>query len=161
VRTASAAIARRLATLPPFQAAQRLSIYVSTGNEVETHELIRQLLAQGREVAVPVFRDGRYELGRLEDFDADLQPGHWGIGEPRVVRAAGEPQVWVVPGVAFDRHGHRLGHGKGYFDRLLAGRPGVKIGLAYEFQVVPAVPVTADDVRLDFIVTEQQTIQGI
>ncbi len=160
VRSASAAIEQRLAKVPEFRAARCLCAYVSTGQEVGTHGLIRHLLAAGREIVVPVFRDGRYGVGRVEDFDADLRPGHWGILEPRVVRAGGEPEVWLVPGVAFDGRGYRLGHGKGYFDQLLAGRPGTKIGLAYDFQIVESVPVAAHDVRLDYIITEHQTIKG-
>ena len=58
------------------------------------------------------------------------------------------------------RSGGRVGHGKGYFDRLLTGTSGVKIGLAYEFQVVEVVPAAAHDVRLDYIITEKQTIKG-
>ncbi len=160
VRAASLAIAERLEQVPEFRAANCLCAYVSTGQEVGTHGLIRQLLASGREVVVPVFRDRRYGVGRVQDFDADLRPGHWGILEPQSVRAGGVPDVWLVPGVAFDGHGYRLGHGKGYFDQLLAGQSGVKIGLAYDFQVVESVPVAAHDVRLDYIITENQTIKG-
>ena len=160
VATASAAIADRLGRVVEFSAAKSLCAYVSQGNEVVTHGLIRQVLARGGRVSVPIFQQGRYGTAEIRDFDADLRPGHRGILEPTVAQPGGEPAVWLVPGVAFDEQGHRLGHGKGYFDRLLEGATGLKIGLAFDFQVVGAVPVALHDVRLDYIITEKRTVKG-
>ena len=87
VRSASAAIWERLALVSAIDNAETFCVYVSTGTEVETHGLIRQLLARGREVCVPAFVQGRYVTAMIDDFDADLQPGHWGILEPQIGRA--------------------------------------------------------------------------
>jgi len=83
------------------------------------------------------------------------------ILEPKLVRPVPvtRPHVWLVPGLAFDRNGNRLGRGKGYFDALLARAPGVKIALTHDFQLLNEVPTEAHDVRMDFIVTEIQVFQ--
>jgi 5-formyltetrahydrofolate cyclo-ligase len=164
IRSASAAVWERLATLPAFAQAERLLIYVSHGAELETHGLIQQLLALGRQVCVPRFDRQRheYEASRLMDFATDLEPGQLGILEP--VAAAVRPvdmqeiEVALVPGRAFSRSGTRLGRGKGYFDRLLAGMSGTKIGLAFSFQVVERVPFESHDVHMDYIVTETELV---
>jgi 5-formyltetrahydrofolate cyclo-ligase len=161
VQQRSAAICARLTDLPAFANARRVFAYVSRGHEVMTHELIQQMLAAGREVGMPAYDTATdtYRASLVEQFPDDLHPGKLDILEPRAVRPVGLDQfeVLLVPGVAFDVHGHRLGRGKGYFDRLLEGARGVKIGLAYEFEVLAEVPVAAHDVPMDLIVTETKT----
>jgi len=161
VRAHSLAVARRLAAIPAYVTAESLAVYVSFGAEIETHDLIRQWLAAGRPVCIPTFNDGGYCLAAIQDFDRDLQAGHLAILEPKLVRPVPvtRPHVWLVPGLAFDRTGNRLGRGKGYFDALLACAPGVKIALTHDFQLLNEVPTEAHDVRMDFIVTETQVFQ--
>jgi len=164
VRLWSAAIWERLSVLGEFSTAARLLVYVSTGNEVDTHGLIRQLLAMGREVCVPRFEPvtQRYVACRVRDFDADLATGKFGILEPRpeaLKPAAADPiGAVLVPGLAFDETGNRLGRGLGHFDRLLRQSGGVKIALAFDFQVVDEVPAEAHDARVDFMVTETRVV---
>ena len=157
----SLAVAQRLASIPTYRAAESLAVYVSFGTEIETHDLIRQLLAVGRQVCIPTFRAGGYQLAEIRDFDRDLSPGKLGILEAKLVRPVpvSRPNVWLVPGLAFDRSGNRLGRGKGYFDALLTHASGVKIALAHDFQLLSEVPTEAHDVQLDFIVTEAQVLQ--
>jgi 5-formyltetrahydrofolate cyclo-ligase len=165
VRARSAAIWERLSVLPEFAGAVRLLVYVSRGAEVDTHGLIRQLLALGRQVCVPWFdpRRQRYIASAVHDFGAELAAGRFGILEPRAeaVRPVAGDQIEavLVPGLAFDGTGNRLGRGMGYFDSLLRETRGKKIALAYEFQVLSEVPAEAHDVRVDFIVTETRTMQ--
>jgi 5-formyltetrahydrofolate cyclo-ligase len=165
VRARSAAIWERLSVLPAFAGAPRALIYVSRDNEVDTRGLIQQLLALGRRVCVPWFdpRRQRYIVSELHDFAADLAPGKFGILEPKsdAVRPVIGNQInaALVPGLAFDTTGNRLGHGMGYFDALLQDVPGAKIALAYDFQVVSDVPAESHDVRMDFIVTETRNMQ--
>jgi 5-formyltetrahydrofolate cyclo-ligase len=140
-----------------FQAAQCIGAYVSVDREIETHGLIRQLLAVGRRVCVPAFV-GEYVAAEIADFDADLQPGQFGILEPRTVRPA-QPEVWLVPGLGFDRRGNRLGRGRGFFDALLRRTLALKIALAHEFQVLERIPAEAHDARMDRIVTETQVYE--
>jgi 5-formyltetrahydrofolate cyclo-ligase len=165
VRARSAAIWERLSVLGEFASATMLLVYVSTGNEVDTHGLIRQLLAMGRRVCVPRFEPvtQRYVASELSDFDADLATGKFGILEPRpeAIRPAAPDQIGaaVVPGLAFDETGHRLGRGMGYFDRLLQEVRGTRIATAFDFQLLGEVPAEAHDARMDFVVTETRVVK--
>jgi 5-formyltetrahydrofolate cyclo-ligase len=165
VRMKSAAIWERLSVLGEFATAARSLIYVSKGTEVDTHGLIQQLLAMGRRVCVPLF-DGvqkQYVASELRDFALDLRPGQFGILEPmpEAVRpVTGDLiDVVLVPGLAFDETGKRLGRGMGYFDRILRDVHGIKIVLAYDFQVLSEVPTEAHDTPVDFIVTEKRILK--
>ncbi|MEI8315146.1 MAG: 5-formyltetrahydrofolate cyclo-ligase [Verrucomicrobiota bacterium] len=157
----SVAVAKQLATLPAFADAKSLAVYVSFGNEIETHNLICQLLKRGRHVCVPAFQNGEYLVAEIQDFDQDLVAGKLNILEPKHPRrvSAVQSEVWLIPGVAFDRNGNRLGRGKGYFDALLKSAPGLKIALAHDFQLLNEVPIEPHDVRMDFIITENQVVQ--
>lgn len=165
VHAGSAAIAQRLAALPELPAATWVAGFVSFGTEVHTHGLLRGLLAAGQRVCVPSFDPvgQRYICSELKHFEADLTPGKLGILEPK--RAALRPvhadqlEAWLLPGLAFDEEGNRLGRGMGYYDQLLRDARGVKIALAYDFQVVQQVPSLAHDVGMDWIVTATRTIR--
>jgi 5-formyltetrahydrofolate cyclo-ligase len=164
VRAKSAAIWERLSVLGEFTSATMLLVYVSTGNEVDTHGLIRQLLAMGRHVCVPRFDPAaqRYVACGLRDFDADLATGKFGILEPRpeaICPAADQVGAAVVPGLAFDETGHRLGRGMGYFDRLLQEVQGTRIAMAFDFQLLDEVPAEAHDARMDCVVTETRVVK--
>jgi 5-formyltetrahydrofolate cyclo-ligase len=155
-RAHSAAVWERLAALPEFTAAKCIGAYVSTGNEIETHGLIRQLLAMGRRVCVPAFA-GKYLPAEIKDFDADLVKGRFGILEPKTVIPAA-PEIWLVPGLAFDGKGNRLGRGRGFYDAMLRQARGPKLALAHEFQLLGEVPADVHDARVDFIVTESRVV---
>jgi 5-formyltetrahydrofolate cyclo-ligase len=161
---ASRAIAARLEALPVFQRARCIQTYVALRYEVDTHELIRRLLREGKQVAVPrVAGDNELQQYRLNNF-SELQIGAFGILEPPSdPRLAGlvtpaQFDLVLVPGLAFDRAGRRLGAGKGYYDRFLAGINAPKIALAFAFQIFARVPVEAHDQRVDMIVTEKEMI---
>ncbi|MDZ7362229.1 MAG: 5-formyltetrahydrofolate cyclo-ligase [candidate division KSB1 bacterium] len=159
---ASAAIISRLETLPIFLHAQAVQTYVALCREVDTHELIRRLLRAGKQVAAPKVESGN-ELQQyfIKDF-SELHPGAFGILEPPAhpSRLASPEQfdLVLVPGLAFDRAGHRLGAGKGYYDRFLAQIKAPKIALAFAFQIVEQIPVEAHDQRVNVIVTEKEVI---
>jgi len=165
VRAKSAAIWERLSVLSEFTSARRLLVYVSAGGEADTHGLIRQLLAMGRNVYVPLFDTAKqhYVASELRDFDMDLATGKFGILEPKpeAIRPAASDQIdaALVPGLAFDETGNRLGRGMGHFDRLLQGVHGTRIALAFDFQLLDEVPADAHDARMDFIVTENRVIK--
>jgi 5-formyltetrahydrofolate cyclo-ligase len=159
---ASRTIVARLEALPVFQRSRRIQTYVALRPEVDTHALIRRLLRAGKQVAVPRVESGR-ELQQylIKDF-SELQVGTFGILEPpsdpsrRVMPA--QFDLVLVPGLAFDRAGNRLGAGKGYYDRFLAGIKAPKIALAFASQIVEQVPIEPHDQRVDMIVTESETI---
>jgi 5-formyltetrahydrofolate cyclo-ligase len=165
VRTASAAVWERLSVLATFASANWLLVYVSKGHEVDTHGLIRQLLALGKRVCVPKFDEAarRYDASELRDFDSELVEGRFKILEPRpeAVRRieAAKLDALLVPGLAFDEHGNRLGRGMGFFDAILRDAHGTKIALAHDFQVVSEVPAEPHDVGVDFIVTETRVVE--
>jgi 5-formyltetrahydrofolate cyclo-ligase len=165
VRVKSADIWERLSVLGEFATASRLLVYVSKEAEVDTRGLIQQLLAMGRQVCVPWF-DGaneQYVASELRDFALDLTAGRFGILEPKpeaVKPVAGDRiDAALVPGLAFDETGNRLGRGMGYFDRILQDVRGVKIALAYDFQLLSEVPTEVHDTPVDFIVTEKRVVR--
>jgi 5-formyltetrahydrofolate cyclo-ligase len=120
-------------------------------------------LGRGKGVAVPVVVRGADELAHawLESLSADaLEPGSFGTFNPRSGRPAvpGDWDLTIVPLLAFDRRGYRLGYGKGFYDRLLAGTRTETIGVAFAVQEINQLPAESHDVSLDWIVTEQETI---
>ena len=155
----SRAIVDRLRALEAFRKAGHVLTYVaSKDNEVDTLPLIESLLAQGRPVLVPVAEPGGHltwsRLGAL----SELCPSRFGILEPQSAfrRPMSPPAsgLVLVPGIAFTPNGYRIGYGRGYFDRFLAGFPGVKVGLAYELQIIEGFPAEPHDAPVDLVVTE-------
>jgi len=157
-------IAARLAALPEYAAAHTVLFYVSFRSEVRTQEMLAEAWRGGKRVVVPYCTGGRLELVAIDDAD-ELSPGTLGIPEPRPELrsrperrvAPPEPDLIVVPGLAFDRLGNRLGYGHGYYDKLLPlVRPDAAlVALAYECQLVDAVPRLTHDVPVNKIVTER------
>jgi len=161
----SAAIRQRLISLPEFNAARALLVYVSSkDNEVDTLALIRTALEAGRTVLVPVAMPSTREMlwSELKSLD-ELEPSTFGIMEPRKEcvrpREHTETDAAIVPGIAFDTAGHRIGYGGGYYDRFLAAFHGTTIALAYELQIYESIPAEPHDRRVGFIVTENRIIE--
>ena len=156
---ASEAIQRRLLAQDWWAVAFRFGIYRSTPSEPSTEALLADLLARGAQVAVPVRRGVEYGWGRVE-ADTRWRKGAHGIWEP--VRAEpvapGDLRVVLVPGVAFDAQGGRLGHGGGHFDRLLAQGDALRVGLCFEARLAAAVPMESHDIRMDVVATEKRMI---
>ena len=164
VQVKSETIQQRLFMLPEFARAQTILFYVSYDNEVNTHEMIKESLMMRKRVVVPCAdtTEKTLSLSYLRRWD-DLIPGAYSIAEPRMecrMPARFEDcDLCIIPGVAFDEAGHRIGHGMGFYDRLLRyPHQALKVGLAFELQVVKAIPVEPHDVSLDMILTEQRTI---
>jgi 5-formyltetrahydrofolate cyclo-ligase len=161
----SRAIAERLNSIPEFRDARALLIYVSSkDNEVDTLEPIRNALDDNRMVLVPVAMPSTREIlwSQLRSLD-DLEPSTFGILEPRNDRVRPveptEADVAIIPGIAFDAAGHRIGYGGGYYDRFLGKFRGTKIALAYELQIRDSIPIEPHDLPVDVIVTEQRIIR--
>jgi 5-formyltetrahydrofolate cyclo-ligase len=161
----SASILQRLFELEAMRAARWVKFYVSYGSEVETPGMIAHALTHGKRVAVPIVKEGRQLiLSEITNPVRELAPGFMGIPEPKpeFVRpvALDDMNLLVVPGIAFDVAGNRLGQGAGYYDRLLSQASGrIPIaGLAFECQIVPRMPASSHDVKVDFIITEKRTI---
>ena len=160
----SAAIADSLFGLVEVQQAEILFVYMHFRSEVQTGRFIRNCLAAGKRIAIPLTHSSTYQLTAVEiqDPEKDVEPGYCLIPEPKrdiVAQGTLDPglvQVAVVPGSVFDRWGMRLGYGGGYYDRFLArSAPGaLRVGLAYELQLVPEVPGEPHDQRMDLVITE-------
>jgi 5-formyltetrahydrofolate cyclo-ligase len=153
----------RLASLPEYAAAAAAMFYLDFGAEVRTRPFLPIAWQQAKQVVIPYCVADRLELFLLESFD-DLAPGTWGILEPkpelrgRLDRKADASQLdlIVTPGVAFDRQGGRVGHGKGYYDKLL-GRisPHTRVvAICFECQLFPQVPMAPYDVNMEKVITE-------
>ncbi|HKP28525.1 MAG TPA: 5-formyltetrahydrofolate cyclo-ligase [Gemmatimonadales bacterium] len=159
----SLAIEARLRSLPEFGRAGTIASYVGVGEEVSTVAAIEDALARDVTVAVPWRAGNDLHLARILSM-AELVPVSFGLLEPPPGLAASPARMLppedagllLIPGVAFDRDGGRLGHGKGFYDRLLqrAGPGPLRIALAFECQVVENVPMVAGDERMDLVVTE-------
>ncbi len=160
VESRSSIIIEQLKRLPEFQSAQIIHCYVSWRNEVNTHELIKELLQRGRTVVVPVVEVANRTLlhSRITNFD-DLQAGSFGILEPPrdhlVPVKVSELDLIIVPGIAFDLRGYRIGFGGGYYDAFLSQVKATKIGLAFHFQIVEKIPTRPQDEPVDIIISEK------
>ncbi len=156
-------ILEQLFLLPDFFRADVIHTYISSlNNEADTHEMIRLVLKQKKRVIVPIADAGTKSMRHSEIFSlGELAAGAYGILEPKMVRpvAVQELQTVIVPAVAVDRNGNRLGFGAGYYDRFLHDVQLPSIALAYEFQIVDSVPVEKTDVPVRYIVTENEIIR--
>src|SRR5262249_597497 len=152
----------RVQALPEFANASRVVLYRATDGEVATEPLADAARTVGKRIFYPSVVDSGLQF--LEDQGHGWRPGEWGIPEPISDQNLGAIQrdtLVVVPGVAFDLNGHRLGRGRGAYDRTL-GRDAaaVRIGLAYEFQIVPLLPCAPWDVPMDAVVTNARVIDA-
>ncbi len=160
-QAASAAIAAGIARLPSFVAAPAVLLTLAFRSEWDTRRLVDAALAAGKIVAMPrvdpVAR--MLDLHVITDPDGDIERGYQGIPEPRracpMLRR--DEITWVlVPGIAFDRSGARMGYGGGYYDRLLPLLPALasRVAGAFDLQLVERVPMAPHDFGVDTIVTE-------
>ncbi len=141
-----------------WQQARSILFYAPMPEELDVWPLLATALAAGKTAALPAFRaeSGSYIACVVRDAIKDVRLGAFGIREPAegcVAEPVNELDLLLVPGVAFDLHGRRLGRGKGFYDRLLATVRGTTIGVAFDQQVVAEVPVEPHDARLNCILT--------
>jgi 5-formyltetrahydrofolate cyclo-ligase len=151
----------------PFPVAMNAGMIVSgfmpLKTEINPLPLMRSLAAQGARLALPAI-DGRGKplIMRAFAFGDELASGQWGIREPKADTPDVAPDVLLVPLLAFDRTGHRIGYGAGYYDMTIAGlramKPVVAVGIAFAAQEIGEVPVTPRDARLDLVLTEREII---
>jgi len=153
-----------LKSLKEFQEAKNILFYVSCNNEVDTQEIIKELLKnKEKNIIVPYTIKNKpiIFVSGLKDF-VELEPKLFGILEPKekYIREFNREKLdlVIVPGIVFDKNGHRIGYGYGYYDRFLKTIKNnvVKIGLAYDFQLIDRIPEEKHDVSLNIIVTEKE-----
>ncbi len=149
----SEAICEKAFRLPALQAARNVMLYISAKSEVNTALLIALLLKEGKSVCAPrVLSKADMEAAYIDG--TGFKKGSFGIWEPLGPRAE-KIDFIVVPGVAFDDKGNRLGYGKGYYDRFLTKHPAPTLGLGYSCQIHSELPVAPHDKPLDMILTEE------
>lgn len=162
----SARITERLLALPEMQEAEQVLFYASLAEEVDTRPLLRAWLDRGRIPLLPGVegRGGPLWAAPVHDLGADLKPGAYGILEPDRSRTGTVDwrtiQVVVLPALAFDLRGYRLGRGGAYYDRSLRSLAphARRIGLAFECQIVERLPAERHDVPVHRVVTEERVI---
>ena len=163
----SAAITERLLQLPEYRQADAVLGYMNFGAEFASELWVQQVLAEGKKLALPRVNrhTNQMDLYWVDDLENRLAAGLWGIREPIVERCKrlntlNEVEFALLPGVAFTRDGARLGYGGGFYDKLLArmtNQP-VLVAVAFALQIVEQIPQEATDVKVEWIITEQETI---
>lgn len=158
---AAASATTRLLALPETDDATTVMAFASFGAEIQTDALVERLLSEGRRVLVPLVEGTRLRAVEIASLE-DLAPGFRGIREPRQPGPAVAPvaDVIVVPGVAFDATGRRLGYGGGFYDAFLAEARGFRAGFCFDCQLVDAVPADPHDLPVDAVVTQSRTVRA-
>ncbi len=158
-RKRSRAIVLKVLRDKKFQSARGILIFMASPREVDTRALVRQALQQGKIIYLPRVnpKTGRLDIYRIKNLTG-LRRGAFNIWEPQPIASrkagAGDPELWIIPGVAFDAKGRRLGQGGGHFDRLLARVPPRRIlALAFREQKISKVPSGKRDRRAGKVIT--------
>jgi len=161
VKSKSEIIKNSIFSMREFKDSKVVMFYVSFNSEVDTHEMIKEALKSKR-IAVPKVVEKEMQPSLLIDFDQMIPFGKFDILEPIELLKIELKNISliIIPGIAFDRKGHRIGYGYGYYDKFLRKIPkAVKIGIAFDFQIADKIPNEAHDVPLDIIVTEKEVIE--
>jgi len=162
VNNKSRIIQKKLEEYPLFQKSGNILFYVSYGHEVFTHDLIKKSLQIKKNVLVPRSNTKTFMIDPIMINNwTDLMKGAYGILEPsrQNNNISNHINLIILPGIGFDIRGNRLGHGKGYYDRLIEKNPkAALIALAYDFQIVNSIPINSHDKQVDMIISEKQTI---
>jgi 5-formyltetrahydrofolate cyclo-ligase len=155
-------IAERLIASSLLDGLNQVALYASVRNEVPTEAIFNHLRSKKCRMYFPRMNSGKVEFVPVEAW-SDLEPGCWGIPEPKAggAEAVERLEAVLIPGLAFDESGARLGFGQGFYDRALQGYAGRKVGLAYDFQVLDAIPRVVTDLVCDWIVTETRIMGGM
>ena len=136
-----------------FKSAITIGAYYAFGSEVKTDTIIEQAQALGKKIALPSVEGESLTFYELSSGKY-LVKGRFGIMEPLPYGPVDRIDLLVVPGIAFDKKGHRLGYGKGYYDKFLAKKEITSIGLGYSFQLLDRLPTGKYDKKLDAVATE-------
>lgn len=167
VKDKSKKVIENLSSLKEFKEAKNILFYVSCKNEVDTQEVIQELLEKKeKNIIVPytIKNKPKIFLSELKDF-IELEPKTFGILEPKekYIREFNNDKLdlVIVPAIVFAKNGHRIGYGYGYYDRFLKTikKEIVKVGLAFDFQLIDEIPEEKHDVPLNIIVTEKEIIK--
>ena len=162
-------IEERLFEFANFLEAKVVLLYMHTNGEVVTNDIIKRCFESDKIVVLPAFDTTKHtmQLMKVDNFDSDLKPGPRGVPEPDPECCKVVPidciDIAIIPGVAFDEKGGRIGSGKGYYDRLIPKLSITtrKVALALESQIIQQVPVESHDKHVDIVITEKRIIYKI
>lgn len=156
-------IKKNLESLTEYQDSETIFFYVSFGREVDTLNLIKDSLKQGKKVVIPYYNGEIYSLSYIENFDS-LILGRYAILEPKQehIREASLDSIdlMIIPGLGFDKKMNRIGYGEGNYDRFMKKSNARKVALAYEFQLFEEIPHDEHDVPVNMIITEKNIYRG-
>lgn len=158
--TKSLIIEKSLLNIVLSNKVQSILSYIHTKSEVETNYFHEQILGQGLSLAIPKVKGKELKFFSISNLDKDIEPGYYGINEPKESleewQKKGEEWI-IIPGVVFDQNGNRLGYGKGFYDRFLRNHSHlIKVGLAFECQLIKKIPVENHEEKIDFVITEKK-----
>lgn len=157
----------RFLAVPYYQRARTVALYAPIRGEVPTRDILTAALADGKVVCYPLSHvHGRILSFRTIRAEVELEPGRLGVREPSSsaeLIPLEQVDLFVVPGLGFTREGKRLGRGGGYYDATLrsASPRSRRVGLSFSEQVVDLIPTSAEDVDMDLVVTESETLRGL
>jgi 5-formyltetrahydrofolate cyclo-ligase len=162
-------IEERLFNFANFVEARIPLLYMNMGSEVSSESIIRRSYKNNKIIILMAFeKDKRsVNLMKVDDFDADLKPGHRGVLEPDPEKCKKVPieklDIAIIPGAAFDEKGGRIGSGLGYYDRLIPKLSPTtrKVALCLEKQILPQIPMESHDKYVDIIITDERIIYKI
>lgn len=147
-----------------MQSARTILFFAPLPDELDVWPLLEESLADGKIVALPFFDPGKktYSARWINNPAQEIVAGKFGVREPLSTCAQiplEEFNLILVPGMAFDLHGNRLGRGRGFYDRLLKTAGGIKCGVAYDFQLLDKIPTEPHDAKVDFILTPSRCVR--
>lgn len=161
----SKSIKDKLFDFEPFQKSNFIFTFISTDEEVDTHNIIKESINTGKRIGVPITvpKGRKLIVSELKDFDKDLELGFYDILAPKDehLREVSPSLVdaVLVPGLIFTKEGFRIGYGGGYYDRFLGKTKDlIKIGVCFEMQMSDEVPIGSYDIPVDYIITEEKII---
>ncbi|MFW2367910.1 MAG: 5-formyltetrahydrofolate cyclo-ligase [Desulforhopalus sp.] len=169
IEAKSRLIQDRLLQMPEVAEAKILFVYISFRSEVATLDLVDKLIEMGKTVTVPITRVAakRLDAVKITDRAKDLEPGYCNIPEPTEILCTEKSidpkliETIILPGSVFDLRGGRFGYGGGFYDRFVSQvENAVRIGLAFDLQIVDKAPLQDHDELLDLVVTEKRVIRG-
>jgi 5-formyltetrahydrofolate cyclo-ligase len=149
---------------PQLQSAHTILFFAPLADELDVWPLLQKLLPAKRICALPAFDAAVqfYSARRVKNLETDIFTGKFGVSEP-LPECEEIPldrfDLVLVPGVAFDLNGNRLGRGRGFYDRILAAASGVKCGVAYDFQLLEKIPAEPHDAKVSFIFTPTRCVR--
>jgi len=149
---------------PQLQSAHTILFYAPLSDELDVWPLMQKWLPDKKICALPAFDEGTqfYSSRRVKNLETDIFTGKFGVSEPSF-ECEEIPldhfDLVLVPGVAFDLSGNRLGRGRGFYDRILAKASGIKCGVAYDFQLLEKIPVDPHDAKVNFVFTPNRGVK--